>query len=201
MSDGESTRSGPPDGFGSPYRLLSGAVTPRPVAWVSSRGPAGENLAPYSFFTVAAIEPPIVAFSPVSTLEEPKDTLRNAVDTEAFAVNLASVALAEEMNASSATLSPTESEFAHAGLAPAECERVDAPRVSGAPVSLECELFDVVPLGTSTMVFGEVVHVHVDEGLLAEDGKFDVTEYDPVGRLAGNWYATTRDRFQLERPP
>lgn len=200
MSDGPSARSGPPDAFGSPYRLLSGAVTPRPIAWVSSRGPAGENLAPYSFFTVAAVDPPTVTFAPVSTLEEPKNTLRNAVETGAFAVNLVPVALAEAMNASSATLPPEESEFGHAGLTPVDCDRVDAPRVSEAPVCLECELYDVIPVGGSTMVFGEVSYAHVADELLSSDGTFDVTAYDPVGRLAGSWYATTRDRFELERP-
>lgn len=201
MTDEHATRSGPPDAFGSPYRLLSGAVTPRPIAWVSSRGPAGENLAPYSFFTVAAVDPPVVTFAPVSTLEEPKDTLRNAVETGAFAVNLVSVALAEAMNASSATLPPEESEFDRADLTPAECERVDAPRVSEAPVCLECELYDAIPVGGSTMVFGEVRHAHVADELLSREGAFDVTAYDPAGRLAGSWYATTRDRFELERPP
>lgn len=201
MSDDATVRSGPPDAFGSPYRLLSGAVAPRPIAWVSSRGPAGENLAPYSFFTVAAVDPPVVAFAPVSTLEEPKDTLRNAVETGAFAVNLVSVALAEAMNASSATLPPDESEFDRAEVTPTECERVDAPRVSEAPVSLECELYDVIPVGKSTLVLGEVVRAHVTDDLLTREGDFDVTAYDPAGRLAGSWYATTRDRFSLERPP
>ncbi|WP_144798894.1 flavin reductase family protein [Halorubrum depositum] len=193
-------RHGEPDAFGSPYRLLSTAVTPRPIAWVSSRGSAGENLAPYSFFNTVAIDPPVVAFSPVATAADPKDTLANALETEAFVVNVVTEDVVEAMNASSATLDAGESEFDHVGIDRAPSARVDAPRVAAAAVSLECELYDAVEIGTSTLVLGEVVYAHVAEDALL-DGEIDMDRLDTVGRLAGGWYASTDDRFELERPP
>jgi flavin reductase (DIM6/NTAB) family NADH-FMN oxidoreductase RutF len=77
---------------------------------------------------------------------------------------------------------------------------VDAPRVAEAHVSLECTLYDSMEVGGSTLLFGEVVHAHVDDDLLVDE-KVDVTRLDAMGRLAGGYYATTRDRFHLERPP
>ena len=199
--DGEAAhRHGEPDAFGSPYRLLSTAVTPRPIAWVSSGGPAGENLAPYSFFNTVAIDPPIVAFSPVATAADPKDTLANALETEAFVVNVVTEDVVDAMNASSATLDAGESEFDHVGIDRAPSTRVDAPRVAASAVSLECELYDAVEVGTSTLVLGEVVYAHVAEDALT-DGEIDMDRLDTVGRLAGGWYASTDDRFELERPP
>lgn len=199
--DAEGThRSGEPDAFGSPYRLLSTAVTPRPIAWVSSRGPAGDNLAPYSFFNTVAIDPPVVAFSPVATAADPKDTLANALETEAFVVNVVTEDVVENMNASSATLDAGESEFEHVGIDRAPSARVDAPRVAAAAVSLECELYDAVEVGTSTLVLGEVVYAHVAEDALTDE-KIDIGRLDTVGRLAGGWYASTDDRYELERPP
>ena len=193
-------RSGEPDAFGSPYRLLSTAVTPRPIAWVSSRGPAGENLAPYSFYTVAAVDPPTVLFAPVSTAEAPKDSLANALATEAFVVNVVTEDLVEEMNASSATLAASESEFEHAGVTAVAAARIDAPRVAEAAVSLECTLTEAIPVGGSTVVLGEVVYVHVDDEVLT-DGKIDIDRLETVGRLAGNRYVSTDERFSIERPP
>ncbi|WP_256402575.1 flavin reductase family protein [Halorubrum salinum] len=193
-------RSGGPDAFGSPYRLLSTAVTPRPIAWVSSRGPAGENLAPYSFSTVVAVDPPVVGFAPVATEANPKDTLANALETEAFVVNVVTADLVEAMNASSATLDAGDSEFDHVGIERVEAARVDAPRVADAAVGLECELYDAVEVGTSTLVLGEVVYAHADESVLT-DGQIDVDRLDTVGRLAGEWYASTDDRYEIERPP
>ncbi len=210
------TQSGTPDAFGSVYRLLSGAVTPRPIAWVSSRSPDGhDNLAPYSFFNVVSVDPPILMFSPVGRAPDGlKDTARNILgsagtdepgdgDDEGsgeFVVQLVSVDLAEEMNASSATLAHGESEFEHAGVTPVEAEEVDAARVAEAPVAFECELDEAHGVGGSTMILGEVVRAHVDEALLT-DGEFDVTEYDPLGRLSGGLYCDTRTRIELERPP
>ncbi len=182
----------------SAYRLLAASVVPRPIAWVSTRGEDGENLAPYSFFNVVSVDPPVVMFAPVGTGDDLKDTPRNVLDAEEFVVNVVTMELAEAMNATSATVEG--SEFEHADLDRAESVRIDAPRVADAKVAFECELYDFVEIGRSAMVLGEVVYAHVaDDATIG--GKVDVTKLDTVGRLSGSYYASTRDRFTMERPP
>ncbi|WP_226041399.1 flavin reductase family protein [Natrinema sp. DC36] len=186
---------------GSLYRILSSAVVPRPIAWVSTRSEDGvDNLAPYSFFTVASVEPPVLLFAPVDGAEGLKDTPRNARDTGEFVVNLVTEDLAAAMNETSATLPAGESEFDHAALERADSTAVDPPRVADARVAFECTLHDLVDVGGSTLVLGEVRHVHLEESVTT-DGKIDVGKIDAVGRLAGSHYARTTDRFSLERPP
>ncbi|WP_408959049.1 flavin reductase family protein [Natrinema sp. 74] len=183
------------------YRLLSSAVVPRPIAWVSTRCEDGvDNLAPYSFFTVASVAPPVLLFAPVDGTDGLKDTPRNARDTGEFVVNLVTEDLAEAMNETSATLPAGESEFDRAGLERADSVAVDPPRVAGSKVAFECSLHDLIDVGGSTLVLGEVRHVHVDESVTT-DGKIDVDEIEAVGRLAGSQYVRTDDRFSLERPP
>jgi flavin reductase (DIM6/NTAB) family NADH-FMN oxidoreductase RutF len=182
----------------SMYRWLSGAVVPRPIAWVSTDGPAGENLAPYSFFNVMCVSPPILAFAPGRSADgERKDTLRNALETGSFVVNLVTVDLGEAMVASSAD--HAGSEFAAVGVTPVPGTTVDAPWVAESPLAFECELHDTLNLGSNTATFGRVVRVHADEDLL-DGGNLDTTRFDALGRLAGNYYATTRDRRRIERP-
>ncbi|ELZ14846.1 Flavin reductase like domain protein [Natrinema thermotolerans DSM 11552] len=189
------------DHDGSLYRILSSAVVPRPIAWVSTTSEDGvDNLAPYSFFTVASVDPPVLLFAPVDGADGLKDTPRNARDTGEFVVNLVTADLAEAMNETSATLSADESEFDHAGLERAASSAVDVPRVADAAVTFECSLHDLVDVGGSTLVLGEVRHVHLKESVTT-DGKIDVDEIDALGRLAGSRYARTGDRFSLERPP
>nr|WP_191453972.1 flavin reductase family protein [Halogeometricum sp. CBA1124] len=181
--------------------MLSGAVVPRPIAWVSTRAPDGtRNLAPYSFSNVVTPDPPTLLFSASGTGDDRKDTARNAVETGEFVWNVVTADVAEAMNETSATLPPEADEFERAGVTPAAGVAVDAPRVAEARVSFECRLAETLDVGVSTVVLGEVVHAHVDESLLT-DGKMDTRKLDAVGRMAGSDYARTTDRFSMERPP
>jgi len=183
------------------YRTLAGAVVPRPIAWVSSQSLDGvDNLAPFSFFNVVGVRPPVVMFAPVDAADGLKDTPTNVRDTEEFVVNVVTMDLVEAMNETSATLPPGESEFDHAGLARAESTTISPPRVADAKVAFECTLYDFVDVGASSMVLGEVRFVHVADEVTT-DGELDVEKLDAVGRLSGSYYATTRERFSLERPP
>jgi flavin reductase (DIM6/NTAB) family NADH-FMN oxidoreductase RutF len=193
------TRDGPPDEFGSAYRLLSTAVTPRPIGWISTTSTEGvDNLAPYSFFNVVAVDPPVVMFAPVGS-GDLKDTPQNVTDTEQFVVNTVTRDLVEQMNATSATLESGESEFDHVGIERADSVVVDPPRVAAAKVAFECELYDWIEVGGSVLILGEVVHAHVDDSALT-DGKLDIEKLDTVGRLAGSQYASTAERFAIDRP-
>lgn len=184
------------------YRTMTGAVVPRPIGWISTTSTDGvDNLAPYSFFNVVSVDPPVVMFAPVDKGPDSlKDSAQNVLDTEEFVHNVVTADLAEAMNATSATLPPEESEFDHADVTRAATESVEPPRVAGADLAFECELYDAIDVGISTLILGKVVMVHVDDGVTTE-GKVDVGNVDAVGRLAGNYYASTEDRFRLERPP
>jgi flavin reductase (DIM6/NTAB) family NADH-FMN oxidoreductase RutF len=182
----------------SMYRWLSGAVVPRPIAWVGSDGPAGRNLAPYSFFNVMCVAPPILAFAPGQTQDGGrKDTLRNIEARESFVVNLVTVDLAAAMVATAATTSADEFGLSEVTATPASA--VEAPRVAEAPLAFECELHDTLELGSNTATFGRVVRFHADEDVLV-DGKMDTERFDALGRLAADRYCTTRDRLTIARP-
>lgn len=122
------------------YHLLTGIVTPRPIAWVSTLSPAGvANLAPFSFFNVFGANPPVVVFSPTLRRDgTKKDTLLNLETLPEFVLSAATAPLADHVNGSSRELPPDESEFAHTGLTTAPSERVKPPRVAESPTALEC---------------------------------------------------------------
>ena len=174
----------------SVYKLLSGAVVPRPIAWVSTRSRDGVlNLAPYSFFTVASREPPMLAISigPRTGGEDyPKDTLTNIRETQEFVINIVSLALANAMHETSINHAPEVDEFVRAGVSPAACELVKTPRVAEAKIAMECTVEHMLKLGSDYMVIGRMHRYHVEDGLLSK-GRIDLQELDPLGRLAGNF--------------
>ena len=185
------------------YRLLSGAVIPRPIAFVSTISPGGvRNLAPFSFFNAVCSEPPVVSFCP--TVREPlKDTLANVLATREFVVNIVNEAIAAQMNICAAEYPADVDEFEVSGLTAVASDVVKPPRVLESPVSMECRLIEVVdvsrlPRGAS-LVLGEVVRFHVDDRVVSND-VIDPDKLRAVGRMSANSYVRTRDRFELIRP-
>jgi len=185
------------------YKLLVGAVVPRPIAFVSTISPEGvANLSPFSFFTVASANPPVLCFT-ASFREPRKDTLVNIRATKEFVVNIVSEEFAAKMNVTSAEYSYGVDEFAMSGLTAAPSDLVRPPRVKESHVNMECRLLQTIevsnqPMG-GTLILGEVVRFHVDDALL-EDFRIDPEKLGAVGRMAGNTYCRTKDRFELVRP-
>lgn len=190
------------------YKLMTGAVAPRPIAWVSSISPEGVlNLAPFSFFTAVCPEPPLVVFCPNIRSQNalPKDTLRNIEATGEFVINIVSEPLTEAMNITSTELPPDVNEFELTGLTPASSVLVKPPRLAESPINLECKLYQIVKigdqLGQGSMVIGEIVYFHVADRAYIPDYKIDTAQVQPVARLGGIQYARTTDLFDLARPP
>jgi len=182
------------------YRLMIGVVVPRPIAFVSTVGSGGRfNVAPFSYFNAITSRPPLVGFSVGARDGGPKDTLRNLRETRDFVVNVVSEALLERMVRASGDWPEDVSEFEITGLTAVPSSRVTSPRVGESPVSLECRLEREIELGEAVFVVGEIVAVHVDEGVLTE-GRVDVEKLKPVGRLGGDGYSVVRDVIRLPRP-
>lgn len=188
------------------YKLIIGSILPRPIAFVSTvdaeRRP---NLAPFSFFTGVAAEPPTVCFAPLRRFLDgkEKDTLRNVRATGEFVVNVVTERIVEQANDCAVEFAPGVSEFAESGLTPVACDIVGAPRVAESPISMECKLVQIVATGVNgpgggAIVIGEVVRFHVADELI-DSGRIDTGALQPVGRLAGAEYTTLGRRFSLER--
>lgn len=190
------------------YRILIGAVAPRPIAWVSTLDRNGHpNLAPFSFFNVLSSKPPLLGFSPglrlIDNQSHEKDTLRNIRETQEFVVNVVTFDVAEKMNLTSGEYGHDVNEFELAQLTPAASEKVKPSRVAESPVSFECTLNRIIDFGaewpSSSLVVGEIVSIHMGERVL-RDGRLDLNALDLIGRMGGNQYTRTTHRFDMERP-
>lgn len=173
------------------YRLLTGVVVPRPIAWITSRDASGRvNLAPFSAFTLVANDPPMVGVNIGLRAGQRKDTSSNIEETGEYVINIPSWGSHELVHESS---EPHESDVDEARLLGVETipgDLVDVPRVRDVPVSLECRLDRIVSFGRAGAQFtvGEVVRFHIRDGLL-HDGKIDTVALDPAARIAGPAYS------------
>lgn len=173
------------------YRLLTGMVVPRPIAWVTSMSRGGAvNLAPFSAFTFVSPKPPMLAISVGRKAGAYKDTARNILDREEYVIHIADSPLMSAVHESSAEHPPEVSEVDVLGLETIASDHIAVPRLAAAPIAMECRFRQCLEFGEtrSRLIVGEVVAFHIRDGLLAND-KIETEQLDPIARIAGPRYA------------
>jgi flavin reductase (DIM6/NTAB) family NADH-FMN oxidoreductase RutF len=186
------------------YRLMASAITPRPIAWVTTQSASGaRNAAPYSFFNMMGADPPIVVIGmgrrPDGTH---KDSAANVIETGEFVVNLVSEHDAPAMNLTCIDAPPGVDEIALADLATVPSLVIAPPRIASAPVAMECRVFQTHEIGRTTLVIGQVLQFHVRDEFYDPVRRHILTPaMHLVGRVHGaGWYARATDLFDLQRP-
>ncbi len=196
----------PAQGHGLANDPFNAIIGPRPIGWISSVSETGvRNLAPYSFFNAFNYRPPLIGFASTGW----KDSVANIQTTGEFVWNLATHALKDAMNATSATVSSEVDEFALGGLTPAPSLKVAPARVMESPVNFECRLSQLIQLTTAAgeavqtwLVIGEVVAVHIDRALI-KDGLYQTAQAHPILRAGrpGDYAEIRPDAmFEMPRP-
>ncbi len=191
------------------YHYLTGAVSPRPIAFASTLSADGTpNLAPYSYFNVFSANPPILVFSPNTRSRDnsTKDTLNNLHATKEVVINLVNYDIVRQMAITSIDYPDTVNEFEKAGLTMQASEKVKPARVKESPVQFECKVNDIIKLGdeggAGNLAICEVVLLHVSEDVLDSNGKIDPHLLDACGRLGAANYVRVSGRgiFEVQQP-
>ena len=187
------------------YKLLTGAIIPRPIGWISSISEDGiNNLAPFSYFNAVGDDPPHVMFSTGISNATFKDTLNNVLNTKQFVVNMVTEELTESMNITAQSVLPEIDEFELAGVTPLASVIVKPMRVKESPITFECELVHHYFLedhkkGGACIIVGRIVMMHFDDNLLLDNYTINLDIYKPVSRLAGANYAKIGELFSIKR--
>lgn len=187
------------------YRLLNGGVTPRPIAWISTRSAENvDNLAPYSFFTVASCNPPVLLYTQVTQRNAvDKDTLKNLMETGECVINIVNAVLLEKMNMTSASLAIDESEFNFANVESCASDKVLPRSVKESPVRYECTLRDTISISDSpaggTVILLDVKSIYVQDDLY-DNGMIDQVLVDSVGKMGGDHFSLTTEMVEINRP-
>lgn len=193
--------------LGARYKIVNSTVTPRPIAWIVTKGEDGVvNAAPYSFFNACGVEPPLLMVGLLKDMKTGgyKDTATNIAANGEFVVNLVSEADVETMNLSSVDAPRDVSEIDYAGIATVPSDVVAPPRIASAPVSFECRKVEMLDIGRlQTVLIGEILVTHIKDEFISDPAKhyLDTPAMQLVGRTHGaGWYARTSDQFAIERP-
>jgi len=187
------------------YKLMTGAIIPRPIGWIASISTEGiNNLAPFSYFNAAGEDPPHVMFSVNRANHSNKDTLNNVLATKEFVVNMVTESTVVQMNDTAQAVSAEVDEFVLAGVTPIPSVLVKPMRVKESPVQFECKLVHHYFLedhknGGSCVIIGRIVMMHFADEVLLDNYKINLETYKPVARLAGSNYAKLGELFSIKR--
>ncbi|MCI2925474.1 flavin reductase family protein [Staphylococcus hominis] len=187
------------------YKLLSGSVIPRPIAFVTSEDEKGNlNGAPFSFFNVVNNKPPMIAIAAQRSNGKRKDTAINIEKTKEFVVHITDEFNIEDINETPAPLKYEDNELERTSLTLISSSIIQTPAVKESNIRFECKLDQMIQLGTKNdgadLIIGEVVMYHINEDVYFEDSKIDFNQLKPVARLAGNNYSKLGDTFTIKRP-
>ncbi len=188
------------------YKLMTGSIVPRPIAWVSTISEEGiNNLAPFSFFNGIAVMPPTVGFTVAYADDDRgyKDTYRNMMANGECVVNIVTEATAFAMNTTAKGFAFEVDEFTEANITPIKSELIRPMRVKESPIQFECKLHQMVTLkndlGHSDLMLCSVLMIHVDERVYDGDYRINQAHLEAVGRMGGIEYIHTHDRFDMTR--
>ena len=187
---------------------LQSSVGPRPIAFASTMDAEGNpNVSPFSFFNVFSANPPILIFSPARRVRDNsiKHTLINVEATKEVVINVVNYDMVQQISLASTEYAEGVDEFLKSGLTPIASEVVKPFRVKESPVQFECEVTQIIPLGTEggagNLVLCEVLRIHIDESVLDENGAIDQYKIDLVSRLGGSWYSrSNQGLFEVPKP-
>lgn len=173
------------------YKLMTGLIVPRPIAWVGTLNAEGAvNLAPFSAFTFLSTDPPIIGISVTLRRGGLKDTAANIQARGCFVVNIADEGLVGPLHASSAEFPPETGEAEMLGLETVPSVDIEVPRLACVPAAMECRLERVVEFGDAgaRLIAGRITAFHIRDDLVVE-GKIATDRLRPLSRLAGPRYA------------
>lgn len=186
------------------YKLLSGSIIPRPIAFVTSSDIEGNvNAAPFSFFNIVNNAPPMIAIS-AQRAGKRKDTAINIENGQSFVVHVTDEDNVEEINKTAASINPKDNELDLTELNTISSDLIDIPAIKEAKIRFECQLEQMILLGSeddgADLIIGKIVKYHIQDDVYFGDSKIDAKQLKPVARLAGNDYAKLGEQFTIERP-
>ena len=191
------------------YKYLSSAITPRPIALVSTIDKNGnKNLAPFSFFNIFSVNPPIMIFSPVKSARfgNNKDTLENVKQIKECVIGLVNEDIAQQVSLASCSFDKDINEFEKAGLIEVKSDLVTPSRISESPINFECKVNDIITLGdkggAGNLVLAQILKIHIDKSILDVNENIDPFKLNIVSRYGGDWYGKTTKNslYKIAKP-
>jgi len=168
-------------------------IAPLPPVMVSSGDMERSNIMTVAWTGIINTIPPKTYIS-----VRPKRHSYNIIkESGEFVINLTPSKLIKAADYCGIYTGAKVDKFAKCALNKEQASEVSCPLIAESPLSLECKVTEIIPLGTHDMFLADIVAVDVDESLLDKDGKLHLEraglaafahgEYFELGKKIGKF--------------
>ena len=166
--------------------MKGGALTaPLPPAMVTVGDGENANIITIGWTGILATHPPRTYIS-VRPERYSYEILKR---TGEFVINLPSANLARAVDFAGMYTGRKVDKFKKMGLTKAESGAVSTPSIAECPISLECRVYEVVPMGTHDVFFADIVGASCDEGIMDGDGRICYDKADLIAYAHGEYFS------------
>ena len=160
---------------------------PLPVVMVSvTDGEGHDNIITVAWTGTVCSDPPMLSIS----VRPERYSYFMLKKTGEFVVNLVTKDLVYATDFCGVKSGRELDKFRETRLTRQSASAVKAPMIGESPVNLECQVSQVIPLGTHDMFLARIVAVHADKRYMDEKGKFHLEQAQPVVYSHGDYLLT-----------
>jgi flavin reductase (DIM6/NTAB) family NADH-FMN oxidoreductase RutF len=179
------------------------AMFPLPVMLITCVDASGKpNIITLAWVGMVNSDPPMVSIS----IRPGRYSHGLVKASQEFVVNIPSEEMIRKVDLCGVVSGRDVDKFSETGFTSVQAQEVSAPLIEECPVSLECEVKRIIPLGSHDLFLGEIVAIHIDDTVLKEKGRVDIAkalplaycagahEYWSLGKMVG-WYGFTKGKL------
>ena len=160
---------------------------PLPVVMVSAADKEGrDDIITVAWAGTVCTNPPMVSIS----IRPERYSYHMIRETGEFVINLTTEELAFATDYCGVKSGRDVDKFKETGLTREKAEKVIAPMIAEAPVSIECKVKEIRELGSHHMFIAQVAAVHADEKYMDEKNRFDLNRARPIVYSHGEYLGT-----------
>ena len=160
-------------------------LNPEPPVLVSCGSMKAANLITIGWTGTICTQPSMVSIS----VRPERYSYQLIKDSGEFVINLPTRKLVRAVDWCGVKSGRDYDKFAEMKLTPLPASTVSCPILAESPVNLECQVTQVIPLGSHDLFLAKVTAVDVDEALLDEKGKLCLERADLIVYSHGEYFS------------
>ena len=162
-------------------------IYPLPAILVSCGSrPEDYNLLTASWVGTICSQPPMCYVS----IRPERHSYALVKESGEFGLNLTTVGMARQTDWCGVRSGKDYDKFAETGLTVEPAKLIKAPLVAESPVSIECKVRQIIPLGSHDMFMADVVNVRADQQYIdPETGSFDMEKANLLAYSHGEYFS------------